>query len=71
MTIGYTGTRYRVLSEPVPECGLDGPELDFATDLLVWLCQERVITPVAMRNALLAVRRYDPGSGSCVRIGRI
>lgn len=40
---------------PVP---LGELEAKLAGDLLSWLCHERVIGSIALRNALLAVQRY-------------
>ena len=45
--------------EPI---ALGEAEVAFAMDILGWLCQERIIGSIAMRNALLAIRRYDPGT---------
>lgn len=48
-------------SEPL---ALGEAEIDFATELVVWLCHQRVITAITMRNCLLAVRRFNPAEGT-------
>ena len=45
---------------------LSEAELAFLLDVLSWLCTEHVIGSIALRNALLALRRYDPMAGSNV-----
>ncbi len=47
--------------------GLGEAELDFAVELLTWLCHRNIIGTIAMRNAMLELRSYNPGTTS--RIG--
>ncbi len=41
-------------------------ELAFASDILCWLCHERVIGAITLRNALLALPRYRCDEGSAI-----
>lgn len=45
------------------QLALGEAEMAFATDLLAWLCQHRIIGSITMRNAMLELRKYNPTSG--------
>ena len=47
---------------------LGDAEIAFASDILVWLCQQNIIGTIALRNALLALLRYPASIGSGMRI---
>lgn len=49
-----------------PAQTLGEAEMEFASDILCWLCHERVIGSIALRNALLALPRYRCDQASMV-----